>query len=413
MSRIDLVFEGGGAKGAVFVGALDVLFGEYGHTHGRLLGTSAGAITAVLLAAGYTVTEMLDALAEKDDSGKSVFSTFLGAPAPFDQEEIRYSVLRNLLHDLNLPLLPDATEDRIDDWIAEQLAAHEFSRHLFSFIERGGWFSADPFIIWLERKLDQARPDGSPRGFGRQTLKEFRAATGVELSLVAADTTWARMLLLNHRTTPDCPVVWATRMSMSVPLLWQEVEWKKAWGSYYTWEPEAQRLEPNDITGHSVVDGGLLSNFPISLFLSNRADVMALVGSARADSVLGLLIDESMPVPSQPPRKADSGLSVARSLPVQRLRRLITTVTSAHDYAAVAAYGRHVVHLPAGGYGTTEFDMEDDRREALVSAGREAMRAFLAKQPVLAEPSAGLSVGGKERELANQAPTGLLRRAGA
>jgi len=62
MSNIDLVFEGGGAKGAVFVGALDVLFGEYGHTHGRLLGTSAGAITAVLLAAGYTVTEMLEAL---------------------------------------------------------------------------------------------------------------------------------------------------------------------------------------------------------------------------------------------------------------------------------------------------------------------------------------------------------------
>jgi predicted acylesterase/phospholipase RssA len=412
MSRIDLVFEGGGAKGAIFVGALDVLFSEYGHTHGRLLGTSAGAITAVLLAAGYSVTEMLDALAEKDESGKSVFSTFLGMPAPFDQEEVRYSVFRKLLHDLDIPLIPDATEDRIDDRIAEQLASHEFSRHLFSFIERGGWFSADPFVIWLERKLDQARPDGSPRGFGRLTLKELRAATGVHLSLVAADTTWARMLLLNHRTTPDCPVVWAARMSMSVPLLWQEVEWKKEWGSYYTWESEAQRMEPNDITGHSVVDGGLLSNFPISLFLSNRADVEALVGSGRSDSVLGLLIDESLPVPGQPPRNTDSGLRVAHSLPVQRLRRLITTVTSAHDYAAVAAYARHVVHLPAGGYGTTEFDMEDDRREALVNAGREAMRAFLAKQPVLEEQSAGFAVGGKERELANQSPTGLLRREG-
>ena len=77
MSNIDLVFEGGGAKGAVFVGALEVLFGEYGHTHGRLLGTSAGAITAVLLAAGYTIPELLDALAERNESGKPVFSTFL------------------------------------------------------------------------------------------------------------------------------------------------------------------------------------------------------------------------------------------------------------------------------------------------------------------------------------------------
>jgi predicted acylesterase/phospholipase RssA len=410
MSTLDLVFEGGGAKGATFVGALDVLFGEYGHTPGRLLGTSAGAITAVLLAAGYTVPEMLDALAEKDDSGKAVFSTFLGTPAPFDQEEIRYSVIRKVLHDLNLPLIPDATEDRMDEWIAEQIAAHHLSRHVFSFLERGGWFSADPFVTWLERKLDQPRPDGSPRAFGRLTLKELLAATGVELSLVAADTTWARMLLLNHRTAPDCPVVWAARMSMSVPLLWQEVQWKEAWGPYHTWEADAQRLEPNDVSGHSVVDGGLLSNFPIGLFLSDREDVQALVGSSSSGLVLGLLIDESIPVPNQPPRPADSGLGVAQSRPIQRLRRLITTVTSAHDNTAIAAFARHIVHLPAAGYGTTEFDMDDERRESLVQAGREAMGAFLAKQPVLAEPSSGFSVGGKERALANQAPTGLLRR---
>ena len=413
MSNIDLVFEGGGAKGAVFVGALEVLFGEYGHTHGRLLGTSAGAITAVLLAAGYTIPELLDALAERNESGKPVFSTFLATPAPFDQEEIRHSVIRKLLQDLDLPLLPDATEDRMDDWLAEQLATHEFSRHLFSFIERGGWFSADPFVLWLERKLDQARPDGSPRAFSKLSLKEFFDATGVELSLVAADTTWARMLLLNHRTAPDCPVVWATRMSMSVPLLWQEVEWRKAWGSYYDWDAEAQGLVPIDLSGHSVVDGGLLSNFPIGLFLSDRKDVTALVGSANAGLVLGLLIDESMDVPNQPPRQADSGLGVARSRPVYRLRRLVTTVTSAHDNTKMAAFARHIVHLPAGGYGTTEFDMDDERREALVNAGREAMRAFLAKQPVLAEPSSGFAVGGKERALANQAPMGLLRREGA
>ena len=47
MQPIDLVFEGGGAKGMVFVGALEELFGGDRYTFGRLLGTSAGAITAV------------------------------------------------------------------------------------------------------------------------------------------------------------------------------------------------------------------------------------------------------------------------------------------------------------------------------------------------------------------------------
>ncbi len=40
-----------------------------------------------------------------------------------------------------------------------------------------------------------------------------------------------------------------------------------------------------------------------------------------------------------------------------------------------------VVRLPAGGYGTTEFDMSDARREALVDAGRQAMRAYLDRLP--------------------------------
>ena len=43
--KYDLVFEGGGAKGMVFVGALQV-FESLGHTPGRLMGTSAGAINS-------------------------------------------------------------------------------------------------------------------------------------------------------------------------------------------------------------------------------------------------------------------------------------------------------------------------------------------------------------------------------
>jgi NTE family protein len=48
--KYDMVFEGGGAKGMVFVGAMQE-FESRGHSHDRLLGTSAGAITAALLAA--------------------------------------------------------------------------------------------------------------------------------------------------------------------------------------------------------------------------------------------------------------------------------------------------------------------------------------------------------------------------
>ncbi len=415
MSTIDLIFEGGGAKGMVFVGALQELFQEQTRTHGRLLGTSAGAITAVTLAAGYTPTEMLSALAEKDSQGKSVFESFLGEPTRFDEDAVRHSAIRKLLADLNLPLVPDFAEEKIDNWIADQLAESAIGRHVFSFVERGGWYSADPFVSWMERMLNSGSVNGQPRHFGGLTLQEFFDATQAELTLVAADTTSARPLLLTHRTAPDCPVVWAARMSMSVPLLWQEVEWRPEWGPYFAWNAEQERLAASDVTGHVIVDGGLLSNFPIALFLAERADVTSVVGPVHDKNVLGLLIDETIPVPKQARLGADRGIAIGQLRTFNRLHHLINTATLAHDNMAIAVFAKHVVRLPAGGYGTTQFDMTDAEREDLVEAGRQAMRAFLAQQTVL-EGTRGLegandfSASSAARAIADEVASSILLR---
>jgi NTE family protein len=415
MATIDLIFEGGGAKGMVFAGALEELFKNGDHTCGRLLGTSAGAITAVGLAAGYTPNEMQAVLAEKDKKGKPVFESFMGKPAPFDEEAVRRSAFRKLLAELDMPFVPDFAERRIDDWIATHLAGSGIGRHLFSFIERGGWYSADAFVAWLERMLNTGSLNGEPRLFGRLTLREFYEATGKELTLVAADTTAARLLLLNHRTAPDCPVVWAARMSMSVPLLWQEVEWRRKWGSYYSWSAADNDLVASNIAGHAIVDGGLLSNFPIALFLSDRPDVTAVVGPARSKSVLGLLIDEAISVSRRSSPRQENGMGIGRLRTVQRLHRLVNTVTAAHDNMAIAVFAQHVVRLPAGGYSTTQFDMTDEEREDLVEAGRQAMAGFLVKQPIpkavlqgiIADPFAASDA---VRSLANAAAVTILER---
>lgn len=378
--KIDLVFEGGGAKGMVLVGALEVLF-MAGYSPGRLLGTSAGAITALALAAGYTIPELNAALTEKDEQGKPVFTTFLDDPPVLDADTIRRSTLRTLLQGLNIGWLPDVIENPLDDRIARHLANAPYGRHLFSLLDRGGLYSADRFVSWATEKLNAADVNGRPRRFGDLTLKEFFDQTQVELTLVAADTTWSRVLWLNHRTAPDCPVVMAARMSMSVPFIWPEVRWKEDWGPYHAWEPDTQRLEPNDLTGHMVVDGGLLSNFPIALFVADRPDVTAVFGQAETKNVLGLLIDESLPVPNRPERQSTFPTFLSALSFVDRLKRLANTATGAHDNLAKVLYKRNVVRLPAGGYGTTQFDMTDEEREALVDAGREAMLAFLGTSP--------------------------------
>src|SRR5579872_5793753 len=85
MALFDVVFEGGGAKGSAFVGALTALK-TAGHSTRRLIGTSAGAITATLLAAGYSAEEMLDAVNEKLN-GKPRFATFMDHPRSSDFSE--------------------------------------------------------------------------------------------------------------------------------------------------------------------------------------------------------------------------------------------------------------------------------------------------------------------------------------
>ncbi|MGD0884341.1 MAG: patatin-like phospholipase family protein [Thermodesulfovibrionales bacterium] len=378
--KYDLVFEGGGAKGMVFVGACEEFF-QRGHTFGRLLGTSAGAITAALLAAGYTPQEMLAALKEREN-GKSVFAGFMGDPPPFTRDEIRTSAIRTLLQNIDIKIVPHFLEDKLDDGIAQMLAENSRTRNFFALVERGGWYAADRFISWLEDKLDSCPLKTGQRRFSGLTLSQFYAEAHVELTVVASDATDCRILVLNQHTAPDCPVVWAIRMSMSIPLVWNEVIWEEKWGAYLG----------RNITGHAVVDGGLLSNFPIELFISNEPQVTRLMGPKRDNAVLGLLIDETLSVPQSVSKGLfiDINIKPSELRTVQRISRLINTATTAHDKMVMEEFNHLVVRLPAGGYGTTEFDMSDDRRDALVDAGRNAMRLYLDNPPGLSAVPKGI-----------------------
>lgn len=391
--QYDLVFEGGGAKGMVFVGAMQE-FEAGGHTYDRLLGTSAGAITASLLAAGYDSRRMLDALGEQDDRGGPVFAAFLGLPGPFEDADVQASATADFLKSVDIPLVPDSWEEHAAIGIVKGLLRIQKYRHLFSFVEKGGWFSASKFVEWMSAKLD-APVGGHTPGYGAMTLSEFFRATNRELCLIASDTTAQRMLVLNHRTAPACPVVWAVRMSMSIPLVWAEVEWQKEWGRY----------RGQDMTGHAIVDGGMLSNFPIELLVSDQPQVTAVMGEKKSAHALGFLIDETIEVPGAPPAPpADAGFQWGKLRTGRRLMSLVDTMSAAHDKEVMEAFEQFVVRLPALGYGTMDFAMSPERREALVAAGRSATKEYFRKA---AEP------GPRTRGLPMPVPEAARREATA
>ena len=65
-------------------------------------------------------------------------------------------------------------------------------------------------------------------------------------------------------------------MSISISLVWDEVIWQSTWGKYLG----------HDMTDHAIVDGGLLSNFPIELFISDAPEVTKLMGAEKGESGL-------------------------------------------------------------------------------------------------------------------------------
>lgn len=364
----DLVFEGGGAKGVAFVGAIQA-FEHAGHKIRRVIGTSAGSITACLVAAGYSAEECWDTVNERTEDGKPRFTTFMDTPTIYEDDIVKDQLGSWLRTEENNPMIPDAIEPIVDR-IIKKLVTVELTRHLTSLFLWGGWYSGDQFVTWLQEKLD-----ASSRGLANSNLLEFSQKTGRDFSVVASDLTGNEMLVLNHRTAPDLPTVWAVRMSMSFPFAWQEVIWKKEWGTY-----RGRNLE-----GHWVIDGGLLSNFPISYFVAEDANIKEIMGDGmQSDNVIGLLIDEDLEVPGaeKPVISAQSVVDHLDMLEIMKLRihGLANTVLSAHDKAMLSAYKDLICHLPAKDIGTMEFDMAPERMEAVRKAGELAMEAFLSQK---------------------------------
>jgi predicted acylesterase/phospholipase RssA len=157
-------------------------------------------------------------------------------------------------------------------------------------------------------------------------------------------------------------------MSMSIPFVWQAVVWQESWGPYLG----------KSITGDTIVDGGVLSNFPIALIAEKNDETRPFMGETDPDAArnLGLLIDENKLVPGVTESAGRPNL-VARSRIVQRVTGLVDTMMEARDNETIRKHEEEICRVPAKGYGTTEFDMSVEKLESLIKGGRQAMQDYL------------------------------------
>jgi NTE family protein len=153
----------------------------------------------------------------------------------------------------------------------------------------------------------------------------------------------------------DLDVALAVRMSMSIPVFFEPV-----------------RLEDADGREHIIVDGGMLSNYPVWLFDCED-------GEPPEWPTFGMLLVEpkpSVPIGARLPKPAKAG-SGPRAV-VEYVKSLAQTMMEAHDrlYVEQSNYAR-TIPIPTLGVGTTEFDLSPERALALYDSGRWAAEKFL------------------------------------
>lgn len=287
---IDGVFSGGGLKDFALVGAYQELE-EKGFRFHRVAGTSAGAILACFIAAGYTGNEIEEMLNDQD------FQTLLDPRKTF----------------LPLPVLK---------W--------------FLLYWRMGLYQGNALEKWFMEKL------------ASKGVYTFGDLPDGKLKLIASDLTNGKMLVLPDDlaqfgiSANTFPLARALRMSCGIPFFFEPVKLKVGYGETI------------------VVDGGVLSNFPMWLFDEPNGK--------RQRPVLGMKISRGHK--ESPAHLINNGLNLFEAL--------FSTMQNAHDEKYISRkHEKDIIFIPVDHASTTQFDLSQEMKAALMESGRRSTIQFL------------------------------------
>lgn len=311
MPRADLVLEGGGVKGIALVGAVSV-FEERGYEFGHVAGTSAGAIVASLIAAGYRGQALHDIVADTD------YASFEDAEPWGRLQQALHLVVRSGLY----------SGDFARGFIRDALARRQDGRSM-TFAD-----------------LPYTDPDGRVSAPGRES----------RLVVMASDVTAGRLRRLpwdfrEYGLDPaSASVADAVRASMSIPFFFRPVT--------LTTVPGGDE--------HLLVDGGMLSNFPIDVF-------DAPPGAAPRWPTFGIKLSARPPAAD-----ADTDL-VAADGPLTMARAMLSTMTGFYDRMHLDDPSVQVrtVFVDTTGIRSTDFHLTRAQAATLYAAGRTAAASFL------------------------------------
>jgi NTE family protein len=298
-TTVNAVFEGGGVKGIALVGAIHAAE-TCGVDFDRVAGTSSGSIVASLIAAGYSATEI------KGIIEQTPFSTLLKRNPIF-----------------NVSLIGPA----VRLWL------------------RKGLYSGDGIQVWIDNLL-------AARG-----IKYFSDLPPGKIRIVVSDITNGKLVVLpddiaNYGEDPaKLSIARAVRMSTSIPYFFDPVVLKQSF--------KERKGKPIKTRASYMVDGGLLSNFPLWLFEDEGLAGMAI-------PVIGFQIV------GRP--EASSHRIIG---PITMFQAMFETMLSAHDERFIQRHNEiRTIKIPALGVNTTQFNLSPQLSKDLYESGLTAGEKF-------------------------------------
>tara|TARA_Y100000310_G_scaffold227412_1_gene229662 strand:- start:161 stop:1156 length:996 start_codon:yes stop_codon:yes gene_type:complete len=172
----NLVFEGGGVKGIAYAGALEILEKEDILSNvTRVAGASAGAITALPLALGYSAKELKKIITSVD------FASFS------------------------------------DDTFG-------FIRDIIRLVKQYGWNKGDRLLDWFGNLIEEKT---GTKDLTFAQLHELTKTKGMkDLYVIGFNLTQGIPEIYSYETTPNMRIRYATRISMSIPFYFQAMRRK-------------------------------------------------------------------------------------------------------------------------------------------------------------------------------------------
>lgn len=296
--QVDLVLEGGGVKGIGLVGAVTILE-QQGYEFQRVAGASAGAIVGSFVAAGCQSDQLMETM-QGIDYTKFRDNTLLSNLGSVGK--IASLLLTNGLY----------KGDYFHRWITERLA--KFGVHTFA-----------------DLKLEGEEFEHLP--------KEQR----YKLVVVTADLSQGKLVYLpwdyhKYGLDPDTQVVAdAVRTSMSIPFFYK----------------------PAHLGKSTLVDGGMLSNFPVDIF-DNSPDW----------PTFGVKLSSK-----------EKALMVARRVtgPISLATALFATMMNGHDQRHLddPCTQARTVFVDTLNIQATDFDIKRSQQDVLFANGQKAAKKFL------------------------------------